>query len=199
MSGASLKYHEVEEIPLPVCSVEEYLAAEAVSAEKHEYAGGPVIAMAGATETHETIAGNLHGLLWLSLKGKPCRVFKSDLKLRVRHLGNTYFYYPDLMIACDPDDRESPLFKDRPLVLIEVISPSSKDRDTETKVFVYMSIPSLRSYLIVSHEHRHIIHYRRTDEGWAMSLHPETGDRIHLPELGLELTVDNIYERVGIA
>lgn len=199
MSGATLKYREEDEVVLPWNSVEEYLAAEAAAVEKHEYAGGAVVSMAGATETHEVIAGNLHGLLWSSLKGKPCRVFKSDLKLRVRLLENTYFYYPDLMVACDPDDKESPLFKDRPLVLIEVTSPSSKDRDTETKVFAYMSIPSLRSYFIVSQEHRHIIHYRRTDEGWTMSVHPEAGDRVELPELGLTLTLDEIYDRVGIA
>ncbi len=198
MGGIAINLLEDAPAALPSFSVEEYLAAEDVAVEKHEYAGGMVIAMAGASETHELIAMNLALLLGNHLRGNPCRVFKSDLKLRVRLLENTYFYYPDVMIACDPGDNENPHFKDRPLVLIEVTSPGSRERDTETKVFAYMSIPSLRSYLIVSHDQRHVRHYRRSDQGWAVTLHPEAGDLIQLPELGMDMTLDDIYDRVLI-
>jgi Uma2 family endonuclease len=182
----------------PQVGVEEYLAFEALSDAKHEYAAGSVTAMAGATETHESIAMNLALVFGNHLKGHSCRVFKSDLKLRIQLVGNAYFYYPDLMVVCDPEDNESPLYKDRPLVLVEVTSPSSEERDREAKLFAYLSIPSLRSYLIVSHDKREITHYRRTDDGWVPFHHPAAGEVIELPELGLTLTLEDIYDRTSV-
>jgi Uma2 family endonuclease len=183
----------------PVRTLQQYLEEEEARDEKHEYAGGVVIAMAGATETHELISINLVLSLGNHLRGKPCRVYKSDLKVRVQLLDKTYFYYPDVMVACDPDDNASPLWKDRPLLLIEVVSSRSEERDTETKVFAYLSIASLRSYLIVWQNKRAVTHYHRTSTGIASTHYPEAGEAIPLPELNLTLTMDEIYERVPMA
>jgi Uma2 family endonuclease len=178
--------------------VEEYLALELVAEGKQEFISGLLRPADSATETHESIASNLHGILWNYLKGHSFRVLKSNLKLRIQFAGNTFFYYPDLMVVCDPADNESALYKDRPVLLVEVTSPSSEERDREAKLFAYLSIPSLRSYLIVSHDKQQITHYRRTDDGWVPSHHPAAGNLIHLPELGLTLTLEDIYDRTSV-
>lgn len=199
MSSLAFKLPEVQRPSLPQgLSPEEYLAHEELAFEKSEYAAGSMVAMAGATETHELISMNLTLILGNHLRGKPCRVFKSDMKLRVKLLEEFFYYYPDLMVSCDPEDKESPLFKERPLVLVEVLSASSRERDVETKVFAYTAIPSLRSYVILSQDRPEIRHYQRTADGWSVSLLAAPDAVLDLPELGLQVPVADIYDRTGV-
>jgi Uma2 family endonuclease len=110
-----------------------------------------------------------------------------------------FFYYPDLMVVCDPEDQESPYFKERPTVIVEVVSPSSEAVDTETKFFAYTSIPSLQSYVIIFQAERKIIVHRREAEGsnvWSAQTLTRSDEWLELPEIGFRISMDTIYENV---
>src|SRR5438270_11210119 len=106
-------------------TVEDYLSGELRSETRHKYMGGSVYAMAGASEEHNAVAGNLFAALHAHLRGKPCRVFFVDMKVRLLITRTDTFYYPDLMVACDPRDTDR-YFKRHPKVLIEVLSRATE-------------------------------------------------------------------------
>jgi Uma2 family endonuclease len=130
----------------PPISPEEFLRMEELADEKHEYAHGRVYAMAGASDNHELVSMNLAGALHSQLRGKGCRVYKSDMKLRLALHRSDLFYYPDVMVVCDPEDSH-PIYKTRPTVLAEVMSDFKKDH--MEKLFGYQQIPSLEEYLVI--------------------------------------------------
>lgn len=142
MSSRSLKYIE------PVLITEKaYLEAEPNNLEKHEFFDGFVKAMAGATEEHEIVAMNLAALIHGHLRGKRCRVFKSDMKLRVDTDDKIVYYYPDIMVVCNPRDKNAQ-FKEKPTLIIEVASKEWK-RDYYEKLAAFLPIPSLKEYVVV--------------------------------------------------
>lgn len=96
--------------PVPYITEDEYLEGEQLAEVKHEYFDGQVYAMAGASDGHELVAGNIFAALLAHLRGKGCRVFKSDMKLRLQFRGKTLHYYPDIMVACDSADT-NPLYR----------------------------------------------------------------------------------------
>ncbi len=102
-------------------SVEDYLTGELESEVRHEYFGGVVRAMAGASDRHERVSGNLFAALHAHLKGGPCQVFKDGMKLRLEVNKSDVFYYPDVMVACDPKD-DHRYFRERPSLVVEVLS-----------------------------------------------------------------------------
>ena len=108
-----------------VLSVEDYLSEERLSEIRHEYVDGVVYAMAGASDVHNIIAGNLFAALHPYLRRGPCRIFMSDVKARLSLADKNIFYYPDLMVTCDPRDTNA-YFKDFPKVIIEVLSESTE-------------------------------------------------------------------------
>ena len=124
---------------LPRLSAEDYLEMELSSPIKHECVAGEVFAMTGASDSHNIIAGNLYILLRENLRGRPCQVFMSDLKLKV-DTADAYFY-PDLMVTCEtaPDSH----FREQPKLVIEVLSDSTAKFDREDKRQMYQSLPSL--------------------------------------------------------
>ena len=127
-------------------SVEEYLEGEPLATVRHEYVGGRVIEMAGATEEHETVASNLFVSLYTHLRGRPCRAFKGEMKLRLFLNETELFYYPDILVTCDPRDTEK-LFKRYPKALVEVMSNYKSDH--VEKLFAYQQIETLEEYLVV--------------------------------------------------
>lgn len=126
-------------------SADDYLEGERHTEIKHEYSGGVVTAMAGASRKHELVALNLATSIHSHLRGKGCRTFKSDMKVRAEVIGEDIFYYPDVMVACDPDDQD-PYFVRRPRLIIEVLSDNAS-RDRIEKFLVYQRIPSLEEYV----------------------------------------------------
>ena len=137
--------------PRPI-TVERYLKDEEKREVKHEYYGGQIEAMAGANEKHEIAAMNLAALLHQHLRGKKCRVFKSDMKLKIVTGDKTSFYYPDIMVTCSPKDRHE-LYKEHPTLIIEVASAEWK-RDYYEKLAAFLPIPSLQEYVVVWPEPR---------------------------------------------
>ena len=168
---------------------ERYLEMELTSLIKHEYVAGQLIAMTGASDAHNVIAGNLYILLREHLRGSPCRVFMSDLRLRV-DAGKAY-YYPDLMVSCEkaPDS----YCREQPLLLGEVLSESTAKHDAGDKRRACQNLESLREYVLISQECMDVRVYRREESGWNMSIYTD-GAVVLLDSVGLEIPIERIYE-----
>ncbi len=175
-------------------SYAEYLAAERRSAVRHEFLNGSVYAMAGGTPEHGALAAAIIRELGVGLRGKPCRVFSSDVRIRVVPTGLAT--YPDASVVCgrletaadDPDGVTNPK------ILVEVVSPSTEAHDRGAKWAHYRRIASLREYILVAQDEPRIELYRRNEAGrWELH-EAQRGDRITVESLGLELEVDAVYE-----
>ncbi len=171
-------------------SIDDYLLGEETSEIKHEYLDGQVVAMTGASRKHVLLTMSLSTLLHSLARARGCQLFASDMKLRLDHAGETYFYYPDLLLTCADDDRH-PLYCNQPCLLIEVLSPGSDRIDRREKRLAYSLLPSLREYLIVDQNRMHIDLHRRTSQGWTHSTHSQ--GTIHLDCLDCDITLNDIY------
>ncbi len=167
-------------------SVEDYLEGEKDAAVKHEYVRGEVFALPGASDVHNTIALNLALALTPAARQKDCRVYASDIKVRVGEI----FYYPDVTFVCD--DSSDPYYKDNSCVLVEVLSPSTLRTDTNEKRYHYLELPSLKLYLLVDSRRRFVWGYYRTKTGWDERVFTE-GERVPVPCADTELKVADIY------
>jgi Uma2 family endonuclease len=176
-------------------SPDEYLDWEARQDAKHEFYRGEVFAMAGGTETHARIISNMHLALRLALRGGDCVTYTDALRVHVEAHG--LYTYPDLSVVCGEatfiDERRTSLLN--PVVLVEVLSPSTEVYDRTTKMRFYRSIPSLETYVLVSQDLRGVDVLTRTDEGWLLRTEDETG-RIALPPLGVTLDLTDLYDGV---
>ncbi|MFZ3192347.1 MAG: Uma2 family endonuclease [Moraxellaceae bacterium] len=165
----------------------DYLAGEQDGQQKHEYIDGQVYAMSGASANHNRLAGNLYGELRQHLKGQPCQAYTADMKVKV----DTRYFYPDVMVDCSAVDG---YFTETPIILIEVLSKSTKQTDKTIKLDTYTSIPTLQEYLLVEQDFVEI-ELLRWRTGWKAE-HYFLGDSIVFESIGLQLTVAEIYERV---
>ncbi|ANH83317.1 hypothetical protein A8C56_22110 [Niabella ginsenosidivorans] len=133
-------------------SVAEYLEMEKASLQKHEYYRGEIFAMSGAGTRHNIIFKNMMGHLFMRLRGKPCQPFGSDMRIHIPQ--NTLFTYPDISIICNdlipsPEDEDTII---EPAILIEILSPSTRNYDRGGKFKLYRDIPSLKEYLLIDSE-----------------------------------------------
>ncbi len=169
---------------------EEYLSFEEASSVRHEYVAGEIYALAGASTRHNRIAGNIFARLWNAARGTGCRVYMETVKLRTPE---DLVYYPDVMVVCAPPSG-SPLLEREPCLLVEVISPGTRATDRREKLAAYKRIPTLKTYLIVEQERKHVERHWRDAEGawWRADLLDE--GRVPLPCPELELSLAEIYE-----
>ncbi|MGH8581916.1 MAG: Uma2 family endonuclease [Gammaproteobacteria bacterium] len=166
-------------------SPEAFLAGEQTSEIKHEYVAGHVYAMAGSSTAHNRIALNQH------LRGGPCRVFMSDVKLYIRPA--EVFYYPDVVVTCDPEDMGgAALYISHPKLLVEVLSPSTERLDREEKRMRYLALASLEEYLLVGQQPQRVQIYRRDTQGWGMETWTE-GETVSLRSVRLDLPMSVLY------
>jgi len=180
---------------LAFISVEDYLAGELVSRVKHEYLGGVVYAMAGARNVHNIVATNVLGTLHARLRGRRCRAFNPDTKVRIRMPTHTRFYYPDVQVICRPNP-QTESFQDEPAVIVEVVSRKTRRTDEGEKKDAYLTIPSLAAYLLVEQESSDVVVFRRTDQGFVREIHSGLEEVIPLPEIDVELPLADIFEDV---
>ncbi len=176
-------------------SVADYLSGEQNALCKHEYVEGDVYAMVGATNTHNRIATNGTGSLHSQLRGRTCQVFNSDTKIRVRQTRGTRFYYPDLSVVC----RVSPAgdtYQDEPVVIVEVISESTRRTDEYEKRESYLSINSLQVYIRVEQTSAAAVVDRRVDSGFEREVYIGLDAVIPLPEIECQLPLAELYEKV---
>lgn len=180
---------------LNLISPEEYLAGELVSPIKHEYLGGVVYAMAGARNAHNIIAGSTFGALYVRLRGRPCRPFNSDTKIRIHLPKHIRFYYPELSVVCRPNPLEDS-FQDEPVVIVEVLSRKTRRLDEGEKKDAYLTIPSLRVYLLIEQDIPAVVVYRRTEHDFVREVYEGLQAVIPLPEIDTELPLADVYEAV---
>jgi Uma2 family endonuclease len=183
--------------PAQFADAEAYLAWEARQQERHEYVDGAVYAMVGARKAHEMIAGNAYVWLRQVLRGGPCRVFASGLKLRVGQGDD--FLYPDVMVTCDPRDTSpgEDRYLAHPWLIVEVLSESTAAFDRGRKFELYREIDTLTHYLLVEQDRPHAdLFFKNEQSQWV--LQPlSAADGIVIERLGQPWPVSTLYEDVA--
>jgi Uma2 family endonuclease len=175
-------------------SVADYLAAEATSDVRHEYLGGLVYAMAGETRDHNQIAQNLLVRLREHLKGGPCKIYMSDIRVNFDLRNDEYFYYPDIVVTCDKRDTHK-RFVHYPMLIIEVLSESTERVDKREKFFAYTSIASLEEYVLVPQTSKEITVFRRANN-WKAEIISAERAKLMLESVRATLPLSAIYEGV---
>jgi Uma2 family endonuclease len=180
-------------------SRQEYLAFERAAPERHEYLDGEVVAMAGGRREHSLIGNNLGAELRSALRGRPCEVYNSDLRVWID--AADLYTYPDVAVVCgEPafeDERRDILLN--PTAVVEVLSDSTESYDRGEKFGYYRTLPSLTDYLLASQKRPLVEHFSRQPEGgWLLRTYGP-GERLALPSLGCEIPVDEIYLKVFAA
>lgn len=181
----------------PRFTAADYLEGEAHSTVRHEFVDGEVYAMAGAGEAHNLIALNVAARLRSAVRGGPCRVFISDMKLHVAAWNA--FYYPDVMVVCSPTDNHTH-YKESPSVIVEVLSDSTAGIDQREKLLAYRTLASLREYVLIAQDKRQIDVYRRAPDGaWLLeTLGKDDADVLQLESVGVGvgMSMAEVYEDV---
>lgn len=169
-----------------------FLAWEAEQAEKHEFRAGEIFAMGGASDRHVTIAGNVFATLREQLRGGPCRTYIADMKLRVETADA--FYYPDVMVTCNPADGERSQHKGAPSLVVEVLSPSTEAFDRGAKFADYRQLPSLREYLLIEPVRGGLELFRRdAGDHWVLHAFGPT-ETVELTSIGAQLPGERVFE-----
>lgn len=171
-------------------SVKEYLDSELEREIKHELIDGHIYAMAGASANHERISGNIYRKFGNHLENSPCEPFGSDMKVKV----SSNFYYPDIFVDCDFDESEL-YYSESPVIIVEVLSKSTCQKDRTTKRFSYLNIPDLQEYVLIEQDFVDIEVIRRKDD-WG-SKHYFLGDEVTFESIDLTIAVEEIYHRVN--
>lgn len=170
-------------------SVDEYLAGEVMAETKRELIDGYVYAMVGTSGNHDRISGNIYSEFRSHLKNQPCEPFGSDMKVKV----GSNFFYPDVIVDCHFDESE-PYFTETPVIIVEVLSKTTRRKDRTTKLSNYLTIPSLQEYVMVEQDYVDVEVLGRK-EGW-FSKHYYMGDEVTFESIGLTTSVEAIYDRV---
>ncbi len=177
----------------------EYLAFEHKAITKHEYLSGEIVAMSGASNAHNLITGDIFAELHGQLKGGRCLVYTGDM--RVKTSATISYFYPDITVVCD-----KPRFEDRtfytllnPIVVVEVLSPSTEAYDRGEKFAHYQQLASLQEYVLVSQDKVHVEHYLCQGSQWALTEFQELDDVMRLVSIACELRLRDIYSRVDLS
>jgi len=183
----------------PTLSEAGYLAFEETSPLRHEYVGSEAYAMSGGTLRHNRISLNAASLLLARLAGKPCQVFMSDVKLHVAR--DSAYYYPDVMVACAEQAsaaNDAQVVSD-PLLVVEVLSPSTEATDRREKLHAYRRLPALQEYALISQDTQQVEIYRRqVDIGWLYITY-EPGDTVEFASVGVTLPIAELYAGTDVA
>ena len=172
-------------------SVDQYLEAENQSQTKHEYVRGHVYAMVGVSRAHNRLALNLASELRSHLRQSGCEVFMSDMKVRIGDV----FYYPHVLVTCSKADT-NPYFSTEPVLVVEVLSPTTEAADRVDKRVVYQTLESLKEYVLVSQNQRKVEVYRRGSSGWDLETY--TGpDIVDLSSVDFTFSVAELYGEIA--
>ncbi|BCX82985.1 hypothetical protein MIT9_P2576 [Methylomarinovum caldicuralii] len=179
---------------IPYITVEDYLEGEPRSDVRHEYVAGQVFAMVGSTLGHNRVAGNIYTRLRRHLHGTPCSVYMSDVKVRIK--AADAFYYPDVVVSCEAAD-PSALYLTEPVLVVEVLSPSTETTDRREKRLNYQKLPTLKEYVLVAPETVQVEVYRRGQGGWEeVEIYGPEDTAVRLISLDLAIPVAEIYAGV---
>lgn len=176
-------------------TVAEYLEMEKTSEVKHEYLDGDIYAMSGASKRHNILGNNFRDNVRPHLRGGPCQIYTFEVKVYIEAL-NT-FYYPDLVVACDPDDSDD-YFVKKPVLIVEVESPTTSGIDRREKLMAYRKLPSLREYVILAQDKISAEVCRREDGDWLSEL-VGPGENLRLESVGVTIPLASLYEGVDLS
>jgi len=174
-------------------SVADYLQGELHSEIRHEYVGGRIYAMVGASDRHNLINLALASRLYQTLRGSGCQVFTSDMKVHLSIAGDDIFYYPDIMVSCREDDRAT-YYREHPVLIVEVLSESTERLDRREKFLAYRQLPSLQEYVLLSQDRIEATVFRRA-QGWQPEILRE-GDALKLTPVEFVIAMTEVYEAV---
>lgn len=179
-------------LPQQKTTLDEFLAWENGQATRNFFYHGEIFAMVGVRQAHATVSLNLASALKSALRGSPCRTFISDMKLRIDTADA--LFYPDLMVSCDPRDRQTPLFLSHPKLIVEVLSESTAAFDRGDKFAAYRQIDTLEEYALIDLDVRRSEIFRRNAEGlWV--LHEFAGAAsVEFASVGFTLSAAALYE-----
>ena len=178
---------------------EEYLQLEEQAEYRSEYRDGEIISMTGGTTNHNEISGNLYSSLKFALKKQNYRVYIADVRLWIpRH---RVYTYPDVMLI-----KGEPIYSDKgtttvtnPVMIAEVLSPSTQNYDQGDKFNYYRSIPEMQEYILISQKQRHIMQYSKTEAGWLLTEYETEEAIIKMTEVDLELELSDLYTGVDFS
>ena len=174
-------------------SVEDYLEGEKFSQVKHEYIDGEVFAMAGTSNNHARISVNLTTALSNHLRDSACEPFAGETKVRA---AINIFYYPDILVSCE-ESEEDAYFRNNPILIVEITSPSTATIDRREKLFAYQRIASLQEYVIIDQHRVNIELHRRQPNGtWITYFFDASDDEVEFQSVDLTLPIPEIYRRV---
>lgn len=176
-------------------TAEAYLEWEEKQEFRHEYIDGEIIAMTGGSLPHNDIALNFYRALYPHVRQRGCRFNVSDAKVQARK--NSRYFYPDLVVSCDPDDLKSREFIQNPKVIVEVLSPGTANYDRTKKLKYYRQIPSLQEYVLVDSEEIVVEVYRRGEGKMWLYYEYEAGEAIALESIEFECAIELLYEGVS--
>jgi len=177
-------------------TLDEYLEWEPLQSEKHEYWQGQVYSQVGGTRNHSLIGSNLVGEVRSLLRGNPCQAHGSDMRVHIQATG--YHAYPDLSVVCPPIEGDSDQVITNPVLVAEVLSPSTEDFDRGTKFGHYRMIPSLKEYLVVWQDCGRVEQHTKTEDGlWLLREIVGIEQSINLLSLGgCKIRLSDIYDKV---
>ena len=177
---------------------EKYIASERKATLKSEYLSGEIVAMSGASLSHNLITMNTANQLYNQLVESRCRVFSSDMRVGIG--AGTSYFYPDVAVVCD-----EPRFEDNaldtlinPIVVIEVLSPSTEAYDSGEKSARYRQLESLQEYVLISQDRVRVEHYLRQGKQWILSEFSALENVLPLTSIGAELSLNQIYRFVEL-
>ncbi len=180
---------------------EEYIALERKALPdseiiRHEYLNGELIAMSGASRAHNLITGNISGELRTLLRGSGCETYANDM--RVSTPATASYFYPDVVIVCDEPRFEDDVFDTllNPIILVEVLSPTTEAYDRGEKFAHYRQLTSLQEYVLVSQDQIRVEHYRRQERQWIFTDFQKREEILPLISIQCELPIQEIYELV---
>lgn len=173
-------------------TVEAYLAGERESEVKHEYLDGQAFAMAGVSLHHNLISGNVYSLFWTQLHGKPCYPMNGDMLVKT---GKNSYRYPDVQIVCDDDSSDNEYVRENPVLIVEVLSRSTRRFDKTEKRAEYLALPSLQEYILIEQDFAEVEVQRRSNQ-WRSEYY-YLGQDIEFESVNVTMSVEAIYQRVN--
>lgn len=175
-------------------SVDDYLTGEEVSPVRYEYLHGDVYAMAGASQNHGRITMNFANLLLNKLRNSSCEVFAEGMKVKA---SEEVFYYPDVLVTCE-GNFENRYYAESPVLIVEVISPSTERIDRREKLLTYRTLQSIREIVLISQQEVSVeLHRRQSDGRWVTYYFDRTDTEFTLESVDLTLALDEVYRRVS--
>jgi len=176
---------------LPI-TASEYLEGERSSEVRHEFVDGRIYAMAGASLKHNEICGDLYGIVRNHLRGGPCRTFIEAVKVALIDDLSESYYYPDVVVTCEPADNDSHVVR-HPKLIVEVLSPSTSRNDRGEKLASYKRIPSVEEIIYIEQDWPEIFLVRRSDR-WRRHLYTQLDSLVHLESIDLSIPVSAFYQ-----